>query len=426
MFKHIRWKMIKQIIKKFVSFNFITCIIQIAELLLTCSFLICFQKFENDYKNLTDGDLSLWLWNNRTWIYVTINGLSIAYSYRTIIFLIMCIPFIFLFLFLLIVSIVTVELKCMKKILQKIFHNVPIFISRALGRFFCGSLDFFHLFFCFQRCMPSIIDDLQPILDSLSLFIDFILFFSIIVFGILLTMNLKPDGNMVPIILFYSQLIPHILGLIINIARFKLNLTVSARVRDIFRPDGMDSHKKAQIIVFEDAVGVKQCAFRNRCKITDPVHRVRYHKKKEIFKLDRFSESGKGNFVVGFHQTSIESARNIIATYMKESSQGMLGKGIYFATNMEATNSKATDKGAILVAEICLKKVEVLYERPEQSRTNRILDGFDTRYFHDRRDPIHDEFIIRKSDQIKQYVVVVNKKEAREYRMANNVNTDEA
>lgn len=101
---------------------------------------------------------------------------------------------------------------------------------------------------------------------------------------------------------------------------------------------------------------------------------------------------------------------------MRESGSGLLGSGIYFATNIEATDLKARQKGAILVAEIDLGKVDELNLRPLTATANQIADGFNTKYLHHSRGPHYDEFIIRNADQIKQYVVVVSKDAVKLYR----------
>lgn len=384
--------------------DIITLVVQILAFVIFLLSTIVTSVLEKDY-NLTDTNSII------TGFYIVIIIFSLLYIYRILITFFMC--FFFTFFYQCYFCFVMCTIPCRN---SNSLSKMLIFLIRIVSKFFCGRLDFFHLFFCFQNCMPSSIDDIQPILDILSMVLDTALIVSVFVLGALLSSQMKPNGNPLAAIFLFLQCIPLIIIIIINIIRFKRSRKVSARVRDIFRPDGININKKAKIVLYEDALGGKECTLGTDCLITDPEHRVKYHKRTDIFKLTRFNESGAGNITVGYHQTSIENIRNIIVSYMRESGSGLLGSGIYFATNLEATDSKARQKGAILVAEIDLGKVDELNLRPLTATANQIADGFNTKYLHHPRGPHYDEFIIRNADQIKQYVVVVSKDAVKLYR----------
>lgn len=118
--------------------------------------------------------------------------------------------------------------------------------------------------------------------------------------------------------------------------------------------------------------------------------------------------------MVGYHQTSVRFAQQIIESNFQPSSTGMLGPGIYFAINYNATEGKAKNKGACFVALINLGRVEEISVRPIE-RNPPIQDGYDSKYYHHENGPENDEFVIRNAYQILRYVVVVDKQMAQLY-----------
>jgi hypothetical protein len=286
-------------------------------------------------------------------------------------------------------------------------------------KFLFGTLDFLHLFTCCRDSIPDLFDYLQPIFDVLSLLLDFSIFVSVFVAGFVVNSRRKLNGNSTPVVIYFLQSIPLLPILIINFIHFNRNLRVSARVRDIFKPNKSMS-KQAKAVYYEDAIGSRSCMFAQNCLKPDPEHRIRYHKQDHVFKLKEFNESGIGNIVIGFHQTSIENVKLIIENIMRPSKEGWLGSGIYFANNIKATFTKANNNGAIIVAQINLGRVEEVFNYLESKSAIKISDGYQTRYLH-HKEKYNDEFIIRDYKQIKEYLVVVLKDEVKKYRTNNKI-----
>lgn len=281
---------------------------------------------------------------------------------------------------------------------------------RITTKFLAGSLDIFHLLFCFQNCMPICLDHIQPCLDVLGLCLDVCLLLVTFSLGVFIATQRKSGGNVAPVVCFFLQCLPLAVILLVNVIRFRRNRKVSARVRDIFRVEDNVNVR----VFYEDIIGGKECPFGNDCENTYAEHRVKYHKDNEVFKLKEFKEYH--NIVVGFHQTSIENVKLIIKSTIRPSSEGWIGSGIYFATNFAATENKANNKGATLVAKIHLGKVEELQDRPATRSAIGIANGYNSRYLHHDKGPKFDEFIIRDASQIEEYVVVVSKSAVKEYR----------
>jgi hypothetical protein len=228
--------------------------------------------------------------------------------------------------------------------------------------------------------------------------------------GVFIETKRISGGNIVPVVCFFSQCLPLAVMLVVNVIRYKRTRKVSARVRHIFRAEDNVNVR----VFYEDSIGARECPFDDDCENTEPEHRVKYHKREDVFKLEKFNRYN--NIVVGFHQTSIENVKQITNSTLRPSSEGWIGAGIYFATNFAATEKKANNKGATLVARISLGKVEELRVRPAKRSAIGISDGYDSRYLHHDNGPKSDEFIIRDANQIKEYVVVVSKSSVKEYR----------
>ena len=284
-------------------------------------------------------------------------------------------------------------------------------LNRNTAKFLAGSLDIFHFFFCFQNCMPLCVDHIQSCLDFLGLCKDVLLLAITMCLSWFIEKKRINGGNLAPILIFSSQCVPLVIILISNIIRFKRIRKVSPRVRDIFAGEeqGVDVR-----VFIEDSIDSGNCMYDEDCEKTEPEHRLKCHKKDHVFKLEKFHETN--NIVIGFHQTSIENVKKIINGAIQASSEGWIGSGIYFATNFAATETKANHKGATLVAKIQLGRVEELRVTPFTRSSIQIADGYNSRYLHHTNGPKFDEFIIRDASQIKEYVVVMSKKEVKKYR----------
>ena len=210
-----------------------------------------------------------------------------------------------------------------------------------------GSLEFLDVFACFRSCHFRCIDYSQPCFDILGIIIDALLVVGVLALGCFLAVKFIKGGNVAPIVLIFLISLGLVAMLAINIIRFKRNIKVKATVRDIVQSYEMSMKDDVKRIVLDNLVGKSRCKDYpiGRCSNTDPMHRVKCHERDEVFKLSSFSPEGKNNIVIGYHQTTIDAMKSIIQTEMKASSKGWLGKGIYFANNMEATFTKANSVG---------------------------------------------------------------------------------
>ena len=73
------------------------------------------------------------------------------------------------------------------------------------------------------------------------------------------------------------------------------------------------------------------------------------------------SDCGGLIYAHGYHQTSNDAANSILSSqYMRKGNGGIVGAGIYFATNPDATQRKAHQHGSILQADIKLGKTKIV------------------------------------------------------------------
>lgn len=152
------------------------------------------------------------------------------------------------------------------------------------------------------------------------------------------------------------------------------------------------------------------------CKYTDPIHFVKCHIK-ETFKRRDFREAKKDDFskniIIGFHQTTIESAKSILESYFLPGEKGMLGPGIYFALNKDATENKSEHKGgAYFCAKISLGKV-----LSSNKKIKIPPDEYNSIYYCHPDGQHKDEYAITNAKQIKKYVLVISKKKLEEYKL---------
>jgi len=110
-----------------------------------------------------------------------------------------------------------------------------------------------------------------------------------------------------------------------------------------------------------------------------------------------------GQIMIGFHQTDQKSAFAISKTGFKRSEHGMLGPGVYFATCIEHTEFKANHRGAYICARVNVGNVKKTKSR-DPSRNANI--NCDTLYYEHQHGS--DEFCVRHSDRIEEWIIVVN------------------
>ena len=384
--------------------NIFTTLCSISLFILAIVFISVLSSSEDDYK-----------FDDNEQIIGLLTFISFFNSFRTEIVILLYIYFFIPFFFLYICADIFYGCLCVHCCIKpqsyyKAKRTLKKNLCRNTTKFLGGSLDIFHMFFCFKNCMPKCVDSIQPCLDVLGLCLDVCLLLVTFSLAIFLATQRKSGGNAAPVVCFFLQCLPLAVILLVNVIRFRRNRNVSARVRDIFRVEDNVNVR----VFYEDSIGGKECPFDDDCENTEPKHRVKYHKREDVFKLEKFDENN--NIVVGFHQTSIENVKLIIKSTIRPSSEGWIGSGIYFATNFAATENKANNKGATLVARIHLGKVEELEVKPSRRSAIGISDGYNSRYLHHDNGPKSDEFIIRDASQIEEYVVVVSKSAVKEYR----------
>lgn len=167
----------------------------------------------------------------------------------------------------------------------------------------------------------------------------FIYLSSVIAIGVLeLSLN---NSNSALVITYFCNAALFALHCLLEIHRVVQSQRVEATIRDIFRSDVKFS-KKARKMIPEQLMGSEECVHFLDCVNTDSKHNALCHPNdilKMKFEEVNFNQKGR-NIVTGYHQTTIESARSILATCFRPSKRGMLGPGIYFANNYIATERK--------------------------------------------------------------------------------------
>ena len=244
---------------------------------------------------------------------------------------------------------------------------------------------------------------------------------SVVVIGLIQILTPSIYNPAVIIYFFNSGLFfAHVL---IEIYRLVQAQRVQSTIRDIFAAD-VKFDPKALTMISEDQLGSLVCANYTTCMIADSQHRAFSHPK-EIFKIKFTSCDYKqkgANIVIGFHQTTIESAKSILTTSFRPSPSGMIGKGIYFANNYDITEHKrnqSTEGGAIFCARVDLGKV---FEMSDKTDNRDLSKYFNSKYLHHAGGAQYDEFVVYSDEQIVDYVIIVESKAIDSYRRRSQKN----
>ncbi|CAF1091682.1 unnamed protein product [Adineta ricciae] len=178
----------------------------------------------------------------------------------------------------------------------------------------------------------------------------------------------------------------------------------------------------------KDMIGDRECAVRD-CRNRHLSHVAIFHS--ESYhpqpRWSRLKAEDPAATYIGFHVTKASSAVSIVHSEFHRSSQGMLGKGVYFARSTAGARAKAEagkSGGAFIIAVVKMGKVfEVDKRQIYRTKTSRTFDKtlhdfvfeskwhakYDTCYMnHD--DESKDEFCIKDPEsQILKWVVVIEK-----------------
>jgi hypothetical protein len=106
--------------------------------------------------------------------------------------------------------------------------------------------------------------------------------------------------------------------------------------------------------------------------------------------------------VVGFHQTSHTAAYSIAKDNFRNSKDGWIGPGIYFATSLNHTEFKANQFGAYICAQVDLGKTRRITDPKTWSSEER----YDTIYYQHPKGA--DEFCVHDVKQILSWIIVIN------------------
>lgn len=234
----------------------------------------------------------------------------------------------------------------------------------------------------------------------------FVYFSAVIIIGVLELVKLKSNIDLVIVYFFYNVIFS--LNIAIEIYRIVQAQRVESDIRDIFASD-INFSKKALKLISEEQLGSRECVNLTQCHLTDSQHRAFSHPK-EIFKI-KFKDVAKNkrgiNIVVGFHQTTIEAAKSILASNFLPSKTGMLGPGIYFANNYDITEHKrnqSTEGGAIFCAKIDMGKVLEIRDKMDDRDVHK---QYNSKYLHHQGGEKFDEYVVYSPDQIIEYTIIV-------------------
>lgn len=330
-------KILKDKIVKLGALNMIGLLFQVIIFVMSIVTVVFLRLYSQDYK-FTETDLYLLVY------------LPLVLSYRVTLMLVFYDCCLVLFCILLIPYILCCLCCCDEWVcnvladssLSKRLRGYVFFVTFKFAQ---GRLEFLDVFACLKPCSPKCIDCLQPCLDILGIILDVVFIPGTVVMEFFLRRQLINGGNITPMVLMFCFSTPLIGALVIHCMRLKRNSKVNPRARHIFEPDIKFMEDKVERIMLGNSIASKECNSKAKCFNTDPSHRVTYHKQEDVFKLPQFDPYGRGNTVVGFHLTKIDSVESIVRTEMKPSKTGWLGKGIYFANNMKATFRKSQNPG---------------------------------------------------------------------------------
>lgn len=230
--------------------------------------------------------------------------------------------------------------------------------------------------------------------------------------------------NMNLLIVFVVNVVPFFAHLVIEIYRIIKSKRVQQTIRDIFHSDLAFSHK-AKAMISEDqldsCVCVADLTTTDGCSLLDSHHRALSHPKQAFtrnFHDVPYKKRGV-NLTIGFHQTTIEASRSILTNGFRPSKSGMLGPGIYFATNYAATDFKrnqSTEGGAIFCAVIDMARVCEIYEKSDDQNYSQ---HFNSKYLRHGAGDLYDEFVVYSESQIVEYTIIVEQKAIDSYRERN-------
>lgn len=123
------------------------------------------------------------------------------------------------------------------------------------------------------------------------------------------------------------------------------------------------------------------------------------------------------NLTIGFHQTTIEASRSILTSGFRPSESGMLGPGIYFATNYSATDFKrnqSTEGGAIFCAVLDMGRVCEIYENKQDAHD--YSKKYNSKYLRHGAGDAYDEFVVYSESQVVEYTIVVERRAIESFR----------
>jgi hypothetical protein len=158
-------------------------------------------------------------------------------------------------------------------------------------------------------------------------------------------------------------------------------------------------------------LGNEPCS-RDPCDNRELEHILIYHHSSHQPQERWVDVSSQTKTYVGFHRTSADAAVQIAHSDMRLSRTPpqMLGFGIYFARSIKDTGGKARHIGAIICAKIRMGEVRIVEEPelPQVRNTDAWHQQYDTIYYKQASER-RDEFCIKSSDQIIEWVMVVEK-----------------
>ncbi|CAF0905373.1 unnamed protein product, partial [Didymodactylos carnosus] len=147
--------------------------------------------------------------------------------------------------------------------------------------------------------------------------------------------------------------------------------------------------------------GTSTCKRGKKCESKSLLHLLVYHSGEDQFKPKHDEQNPT---VFGFHQTKTNLAYIISqdARGFIPSLKGMLGAGVYFATSINHTETKAHNFGAYICVKVSLGRVYRTNKREMPSSTEK----YDTVYYE--HESGNDEFCILNSEQIQSWIITVN------------------
>ncbi|CAF1295949.1 unnamed protein product [Didymodactylos carnosus] len=160
---------------------------------------------------------------------------------------------------------------------------------------------------------------------------------------------------------------------------------------------------------------------RQQCISTNKCHVLMYHSSNVHFRpgnrgnnhdtiqdnhVGRPSDTFDNQIVIGFHQTSKEAAYSIAKNGFSVSTQGMMGRGVYFALSINHTEFKANQYGAIICATVNLGKVLRIERRQVPVDIDVRAQNYDSVYCDHPNG--YDEFCVRRPQRIESWIITVN------------------